>query len=173
MDLKAYPTYALFVKRLTRTSDHIPLICALIEQESSWTPWALRQERGWFKKLPNYASMKGVFLGEGLGDSVVETSYGLMQIMFLRAWELGFRGKPSDLFDPLTNIYWGTTNFYRDWDKYSGDVPAVISAYNWGSAQPRPEGEERDWPNQVYVDSVLGKAERWAEILALASWTEL
>ena len=95
-----------------------------------------------------------------------DASYGLCQIMYQTAKGLGFKGKPEDLYDPYTNIFWSGTylkyiiNTYKDIDKtfasYNMGLPRlakdttkiIISIYG----QPQP-----DWKfaNQPYVSKGL------------------
>ena len=90
--------------------EHIPdgLTLATIDSESSFNPDAIRQE-----------------------PAINDASYGLMQILYSTAKDRGYKGLPEGLFDPETNITFGTAyqawlyRRYQDWD-------AVIHSYNEG-----------------------------------------
>src|SRR5712692_6395106 len=77
------------------------LVCAVIEQESAWNPWAVRYEPGFLSRYvaPLYAAGK---------LSATETytrsmSWGLMQVMGQVAREFGFAGDSlPELCDPAT-----------------------------------------------------------------------
>lgn len=87
-------------------------------------------------------------------------SRGLMQIQEATARGLGLTGKFDRLYDPAVNIDLGSRLLRQLWDRFAGDVPAVVAAYNAG---PRvvmhrtPAG----FANQPYVSHVLGLAERY------------
>ena len=87
-------------------------------------------------------------------------SRGLMQIQEATARGLGFTGRLDRLFDPATNIDLGTRLLRQLWDRFVGDVPAIVAAYNAG---PRVVARRTaaGFPNQRYVDDVLGLAERY------------
>jgi len=99
------------------------LIRAVIWKESSGHPNAKRWE------------------GEGYGYS-----RGLMGVLYATALQVGFTGKPDDLFDPETNIYCGTAYLRWQLDRYGEDVEMALSAYNAGTYTPI---------NKYYVDKVL------------------
>lgn len=80
---------------------------------------------------------------------------GLMQLMPTTAAQMGYRGSRSGLFDPRTNIHYGTK--YLAWQmKRYRELSAAISAYNSGTAVKLPGGK---FKNQSYVDKVLRFAE--------------
>ena len=54
-----------------------------------------------------------------------------MQLLYGTATGLGYRGPPSGLYDPATNIALGTRYLAQLRDAY-GDFKRVISAYNSG-----------------------------------------
>jgi soluble lytic murein transglycosylase-like protein len=80
---------------------------------------------------------------------------GLMQIMPATAKDLGIR----DAYDPNENIMGGTRYLKGLLDRYGGDVPTALAAYNWGmgNVERRPEKlprETRDYINRIrnYMD---------------------
>lgn len=90
------------------------LIMATIGQESGWNKKALRLE-----------------------VKIHDASYGLMQILYRTARQLGYKGergeaeKLSGLFDPATNIELGTRLLAQN-RKMAGNWSGSISAYNGG-----------------------------------------
>jgi len=86
-------------------------IKAIIGAESNFNPNAYREE-------------------PAIGDA----SYGLMQILYRTAVEMGFTGRPENLFDPALNITLGTKYLAKLIEKYgSSSFERIYSAYNSGS----------------------------------------
>jgi soluble lytic murein transglycosylase-like protein len=95
-----------------------------------------------------------------------DSSYGLVQILYQTAKNLGFKGKPTDLYDPETNINYGA-KFLSILQKQYKNIDDVIASYNMG--YPRPASKttpiiiniygkpKPDWKyaNQPYVDKGL------------------
>lgn len=80
------------------------LVCAVIEQESSWNPWAMRFEPMF---LSHYVKPR-VPEAPTTGEIARATSWGLMQIMGQVAYEVGFNGHFfSELCDPEVGLLWG------------------------------------------------------------------
>src|SRR5260370_25952989 len=75
------------------------LVCAVIEQESAWNPWAIRFEPAFFKKyVASLFTNNKVTASEAYARGF---SWGLMQVMGQVAREAGFDGAfLSALFDP-------------------------------------------------------------------------
>ena len=73
-------------------------------------------------------------------------SYGLIGITYTTALQMGFTGNPGGLFDPDTNVGYGTDYLRCQLDRYSEDVRKAVSAYNAGTYTE---------VNKAYVDRVL------------------
>ncbi len=75
---------------------------------------------------------------------------GLMQIMPETAKDLGIR----DGYDPRENIMGGTRYLKGLLERYRGDVPTALAAYNWGmgNVERRPEKLPRE--TQVYINRI-------------------
>jgi hypothetical protein len=75
---------------------------------------------------------------------------GLMQIMPQTAKDLGIR----DAYDPRENILGGTRYLKGLLERYRGDVPTALAAYNWGmgNVERRPEKLPRE--TQVYINRI-------------------
>lgn len=75
---------------------------------------------------------------------------GLMQLMPQTAKELGVR----DAYDPRENIMGGTRYLKGLIERYRGDVPTALAAYNWGmgNVERRPDQLPRE--TRVYIDRI-------------------
>lgn len=125
------------------------LIKAIIKKESSFWPFAIKEEM-FLKKAPWYVRTLNRL---GYINNYQFCSYGFMQVLYGIAKSYGFKGYPFDLFDPDNNIKYGVMHLkwlfkrYKDKD----DIKDVISAYNQGSNKKDDNG---DYCNKQYVDHV-------------------
>ena len=107
------------------------LVCAVIEQESSWDTWAIRYEPKFFTKYvaPLYTNNK-ISATEAYGRGF---SWGLMQLMGECARECGF-AEPflSSLCDPATGIEWGCQHLRKKLDAADGELNRGLLAWNGG-----------------------------------------
>jgi soluble lytic murein transglycosylase-like protein len=130
------------------TAQGVPpaLIKAVIGQESAFVPNAKRAE-------------------PQIGDA----SSGLMQLLAKTAKALGYTGTPEGLFDPATNIHYGTKLLSENLSRSNGDIPRAVSAYNggWresiGFGRQLPNGQFR---NQDYVTRVLANLKYFRDLEA-------
>lgn len=67
-----------------------------------------------------------------LTGKVGDASIGLMQILLCTAMGEGFRGTEAQLFDPHTNIEYGTKYLAGQLARASGRIDSAASAYNGG-----------------------------------------
>ena len=114
------------------------LVCAVVEQESGWNPWAMRFEPMF---LAHYVKPS---LPEAptTGEIARATSWGLMQIMGQVALESGFEGRfYSELCDPAVGLLWGSKKLQHCLDARGGDQEKALLMWNGGG---NPE-----YPNQV------------------------
>lgn len=118
------------------------LICAVIEQESAWNPWAVRYEPAFLSRYvaPLYTAGK-LSATEAYTRSM---SWGLLQVMGQVAREAGF-DEPSlvELCDPSTGIEWGCRLLAARFARAHGDAATALLAWN-GGANP-------DYPNEVFT----------------------
>jgi soluble lytic murein transglycosylase-like protein len=108
------------------------LVCAVIEQESAWNPWAVRYEPGFLSRYVAPLYTAGKFSAtEAYTRSM---SWGLMQVMGQVARENGFK-EPSlaELCDPVTGIDIGCKVLAARLARSKGDVPAALLAWNGGA----------------------------------------
>ncbi len=79
---------------------------------------------------------------------------GLMQLMP----ETADRFSVRDPFDPRENIEAGATLLKQLLDRYNGDLPQALAAYNAGPKRVDESGGIPDIPEtRDYVESILGK----------------
>jgi soluble lytic murein transglycosylase-like protein len=102
------------------------LVCAIIEQESSWNPNATRFEPAFQRR---YIDKLGLDPQETKDRS---TSWGLMQLMGEVARELGFKGEISTLLEPPVGIEWGCRHFANKLHEAKGDVHEALQRWNGG-----------------------------------------
>jgi len=116
---------------------------AVIIQESSGRAAAYRYEPGFYTR---YLKDKAEFAG--MDPQRVSASYGLMQIMYPVAYELGFRQEPEYLFVPQIGLHYAIPHLAGLVLWAGGDMRKAFAAYNGGKggwASPMP---------QHYADSV-------------------
>jgi len=91
----------------------------------------------------------------------VSASYGLMQILYTTAVEMGFAGHPWELFAPGTSLLYGA-KYLKQLLHWSGalDDPtsdlklrSALAAYNGGKHGNEPDG--RPDRNAAYADRVM------------------
>jgi len=121
------------------------LLEAQVLAESSGNADAFRFEQAFWN---NYLKNKAEW-----ASSVprrVSSSYGLMQIMYPVAKEIGFTGEPEELFVPTVNLQWGCKKFRQLLNWAGGDVVKALVAYNGGKGSasrnpypPAPAGYAR------------------------------
>jgi soluble lytic murein transglycosylase-like protein len=126
------------------------LVCAIIEQESGWNPYAMRYEPAFRTR---YVAPLRLSATEEIARSV---SWGLMQVMGQVAREHGFveRFLPA-LCDPATGIRTGCTVLEKKIAAASGDVCRGLGLWNGGA-------------NQGYAPQVLTRIARYSSTESMA-----
>ena len=107
------------------------LVCAIIEQESDWDPWAVRYEPRFLSRYiaPLYTAGK-LSATEAYTRSM---SWGLMQVMGQTARESGFDGASLvELCDPAVGVDFGCRIFATRLTRAGGDVATALLAWNGG-----------------------------------------
>jgi len=120
------------------------VVQAVIFQESSGRAAAFRYEPGFYAR---YLKDKPEF--NIMDPQRVSASYGLMQIMYPVAHELGFRQEPEYLFVPSINLHYGVAHLAGMVLWAGGDLRKAFAAYNGGKG-----GVNAPMP-QHYAESVL------------------
>lgn len=123
------------------------IVCAVIEQESSWNPWAIRFEPAFETRYIHPALPTAPTTLE-LTKAI---SFGLMQIMGEVAIEKGFQGRfLTELCDPDTGIDFGCRKLQECFAKHSTPEAALL-AYNGGG-------------NSFYASQVLARVAHYAQV---------
>lgn len=102
------------------------LACAIVEQESSWNPWAIRFEPV-FKT--RYIDPLGLDPTEATARSF---SWGLFQLMGEVAREHGYTGPLPQLCEPAIGSHWGLTYFLTRLKLTGDNVPKALLLWNGG-----------------------------------------
>lgn len=104
------------------------LVCAVVEQESSWDTYALRYEPAFRSR---YVAPLGLPPSEEIARSI---SWGLMQVMGQVAREHGFTGTfLSALCDPAIGIAIGCSVLASKISQASGDPSLALALWNGGA----------------------------------------
>jgi len=111
------------------------LVCAVIEQESSWNPWAMRYEPAFFAKyVASLYTNNKVSASEAYARGF---SWGLMQVMGQVARENGFTDHYlSGLCDPSIGMEIGCRVLRKKMDAAKGDTVQGLLLWN-GGANPK------------------------------------
>lgn len=115
---------ALVAKYAAKYSLDPTIVCAVVEQESGWNPWAMRYEPAFYERyiLP-------LHLADNTEAQARAFSYGLMQTMGQVAREQAFTGKfLTQLCDPDIGVEVGCRKLqkcfalYNDPEVATGEV---------------------------------------------------
>jgi soluble lytic murein transglycosylase-like protein len=108
------------------------LVCAVIEQESGWNPWAIRYEPAFFAKyVANLYTNNKISASEAYARGF---SWGLMQVMGQVARETGFDAAfLSALCDPEQGLDTGCKVLRKKFDAMAGDMIRALLAWNGGA----------------------------------------
>jgi soluble lytic murein transglycosylase-like protein len=119
------------------------LVCAVVEQESSWDAHAIRYELAFRTR---YVAPLGLPPTEEIARSI---SWGLMQVMGQVAREHGFTGKfLSALCDPVIGLDIGCTVLAAKCSAAAYDIARGLQLWNGGA-------------NPNYAAEVLARVQRY------------
>ena len=143
--LNSAPSQLLTLARKAATAQSLDpaLVCAVIEQESIWNPWAIRYEPAFFSKyVAGLYTNNKISATEAYGRGF---SWGLMQVMGQVARETGFDAPfLSALCDPEQGLAVGCKVLRKKFDAMANDTTRVLLAWNGGG-------------NPSYVAQVLAR----------------
>ncbi|HXL23037.1 MAG TPA: lytic transglycosylase domain-containing protein [Candidatus Dormibacteraeota bacterium] len=133
------PTQLVILARKFATLQSLDpaLVCAVIEQESSWNPWAIRYEPAFFAKyVASLYTNNKVSASEAYARGF---SWGLMQVMGQVAREFGFDSPfLSALCDPEQGIAIGCKVLRKKFDAMANDTTRALLAWNGGGNPAYP-----------------------------------
>ena len=123
------------------------LVCAVIEQESAWNPWAMRYEPAFFSKfVASLYTNNKIAATEAYARGF---SWGLMQVMGQVARETGFDALfLSALCDPEQGLAVGCKVLRKKLDAMADDTTRALLAWNGGA-------------NPAYAAQVLARRARY------------
>jgi soluble lytic murein transglycosylase-like protein len=123
------------------------LVCAVVEQESGWDPWAVRYEPAFMTKY-----VAPLFTNNKISGTEAYTramSWGLMQVMGQVAREKGVTLRfLSGLCDPEAGLSVGCEVLAEKLARNGGDVVKGLQAWNGGG-------------NPTYAKEVLARVDRY------------
>src|SRR5579863_4428600 len=129
----AFPAQLVTLARRTAAAYSLDpaLVCAVVEQESSWNPWAMRFEPLFFAKyVASLYTNNKVSASEAYARGF---SWGLMQVMGQVAREVGFDAPfLSALCDPEQGLTVGCKVLRKKLDAMDGDTTRGLLAWNGG-----------------------------------------
>ena len=107
------------------------LVCAVVEQESGWNPWAIRYEPLFFSKyVASLYTNNKISATEAYARGF---SWGLMQVMGQVAREAGFDAMfLSALCDPEQGLAVGCKVLRTKLDAAAGDATRALLVWNGG-----------------------------------------
>ncbi len=120
------------------------LVCSVVEQESNWSPFAIRYEPAFYSKYVEPIT--------GLTDTELRGrafSWGLMQVMGQVARENGFKAKfLSELCDPYAGLDIGCKVLAGKMKRAAGEINQGLLFWNGGS-------------NLSYPGAVIARMEKY------------
>ena len=125
------------------------LVCAIVEQESSWNRWAMRYEPAFYERYIAPAIARRAIHDETEARARA-FSWGLMQVMGQVARENGFSDASlAALCDPAVGLDVGCRVFAAKLAAAEGSVTHALLLWNGGA-------------NPNYPDAVLARTEHYA-----------
>lgn len=134
------------------------LVRAVMKKESQNYPFAIKNDRKNLEKQSWFTDAVERFRLDK-DDYRTWSSLGLMQTLYVVAYDLGFRGKPEQLFVPDIGVMYGCI-LLKKLDRGGRSIQEIISRYNQGGAYFNDlDGDgvkdpNEPYNNQPYVDQV-------------------
>ncbi len=107
--------------------------------------WDEKKQSAWKEKIDKFG-LKAVF-----------SSYGPWQMSYVKASEMGYKGRPQDLADPEVSLPYVVRYVEHLNEKFNGDLRKIASAYNGGvGAIKKDKKGNVKFINPEYVRKVIG-----------------
>lgn len=126
------------------------LVCAVVEQESGWNPWAIRYEPIFFENYVERLAREGR-LHDATEEVARAISWGLMQVMGEVAREAGYAGHLAQLCEPETGAEIGCRVLAKKLAETDGSVRQGLLLWNGGA-------------DLDYADQVLARVAKYERI---------
>ena len=166
-----YSRWASVIEYLAR--QYALLVAGIIQRESAWNEKAERYEPAFYDRyLKENDEWQRRNEQNGWQICHVASSWGLLQIMFVTAWERGYRGDPVGLLIPEVNLVYGTKHLAWLLDRYEGvtGLEDMVAAYNAGNVRLNDAGQYVNWQ---YVDFVFRAANELKTIFGQRTYGRL
>lgn len=140
-------SYDLHCAQVAAKANNVPyaLVCAICEQESSWSTWAMRYEPAFFTRYVLPLGLK-----DATEANARATSFGLMQLMGQVARERGFTGRfLTELCDEAVGLDYGCKVIRAHLTVTKDDIATALLRYNGGA-------------NALYPQQVLARMPHYA-----------
>ena len=128
-----FPSQLISVARRAAAAHSLDpaLVCAVVEQESAWNPWAMRYEPLFFAKyVASLYTNNKISASEAYARGF---SWGLMQVMGQVAREFAFDAPfLSALCDPEQGLSIGCKVLRKKFDNANGEATRALLAWNGG-----------------------------------------
>ena len=138
-ELLTFPAQLITLARRAAAAQSLDpaLVCAVVEQESAWNPWAMRYEPLFFAKyVASLYTNNKVSVSEAYARGF---SWGLMQVMGQVARETGFDALfLSALCDSEQGLAVGCKVLRKKLDAAAGDTTRALLAWNGGANPAYP-----------------------------------
>jgi len=132
------------------------IVCAVIEQESAWDPWALRYEPAFYQRYVQPQVSRGSINNETEARARA-FSWGLMQVMGQVAREHGFAARSlTELCEPATGLDVGCRVLTAKLAAAKGNMVRALLLWNGGG-------------NRDYPAAVMARAAHYAVVPQISS----
>jgi soluble lytic murein transglycosylase-like protein len=133
---------------------HLPvdLLTAQVQVESGGDPHAFRYEYDFYTRYirGNPDAKAGQY------GPLAACSYGLLQIVLEVAYEIGFDGRPEELFEPRIGLAWGAKKMQALLAWAGTNYVQALAAYNGGTGG----NQHPPFRNLAYAEKVYAAAGR-------------
>lgn len=139
---------AIAVATAARHSLFPKLFCGLVERETTWDPWKIRYEHGFYSRYVQKQLDTGALI-DMTEARARAFSWGLCQVMGEEARERGYTGHLAQLCDPATGLEIGAITLAHKLEMAQGNTARALQLYNGGA-------------NPNYAAEVMALAEKYS-----------